>query len=75
VIGVILTGASSDGARGAAALKRAGGYLIVQEPTSAECSAMPAAALEAAPADQVLPLADIAAALVKLCATGGTGGV
>jgi len=75
VIGVILTGASSDGAQGAAALKRAGGYLIVQEPSSAECSAMPAATLEATQADQVLPLADIAAALVKLCATGGTGGV
>jgi two-component system chemotaxis response regulator CheB len=75
VIGVILTGASSDGAQGAAALKRAGGYLIVQEPTSAECGAMPAAALAATQADQVLPLSDIAAALINLCVRGGgTGG-
>jgi len=76
VIGVILTGASSDGARGAAALKRAGGHLIVQEPSSAECGSMPAATLQATSADQVLPLADIASALVKLCVTGGgKGGV
>jgi two-component system chemotaxis response regulator CheB len=70
-VGVILTGANSDGSQGAAAIKRAGGYLIVQEPSSAECASMPAAALEAAKADQVLLLADIASALVKLCATGG----
>lgn len=75
-MGVILTGASNDGARGAAALKRAGGYLIVQEPSSAECGAMPSAALAATQADQVLPLSDIATALVKLCISGGgTGAV
>lgn len=74
VVGVILTGANSDGSRGAAAVKNAGGYLIVQEPTNAECATMPAAALHAAKADQVLPLADIPTALVKLCATGGGTG-
>lgn len=76
VLGVILTGAGSDGARGAAAVKRAGGYLIVQEPSSAECASMPGAALAAVEADQVLPLAEIAVAMVSLCVSGGgTGAV
>lgn len=75
-VGVILTGASNDGARGATALKCAGGYLIVQEPSSAECGAMPSATLAATRADQVLPLGDIPTALAKLCISGGgTGAV
>ena len=70
-IGVILTGASSDGASGAAAIDRRGGTLIVQDPHTAESSAMPRAAIAAVPSSRVLPLRAIPAALVELCVPGG----
>lgn len=67
VTGVVLTGTGSDGARGLAAIARAGGCVIVQEPASAEAAAMPAAALAATgAAAEVLPLARIAPRLVEL---------
>lgn len=66
LIGVILTGASEDGAAGVAAIKAVGGCVIVQEPTLAECPVMPLAAIAAAPIDHVLPLPAIAPLLVRL---------
>lgn len=59
LIGVILTGANSDGARGLAKIKRFGGMAIVQTPESAEANAMPLAALDAVEPDQVLPIGEI----------------
>jgi two-component system chemotaxis response regulator CheB len=67
VIGVILTGASDDGARGLAKIKRGGGLTLVQEPASAESAVMPAAAIAASEIDQILPLEQIAPFLVNLC--------
>ncbi|CAN5923016.1 chemotaxis protein CheB [soil metagenome] len=65
VIGVLLTGANADGAKGLARIKQAGGYVIVQDPRSAESPEMPAAGISAAPVDQVLPLEAIARELVR----------
>ncbi|MDF1564382.1 MAG: chemotaxis protein CheB [Deltaproteobacteria bacterium] len=48
-LGILLTGMGRDGARGLAALKRAGGITIVQDPDSALLSSMPRAALEEEP--------------------------
>ena len=67
VVGVILTGASEDGARGLARLKQRGGLALVQSPETAECAVMPAAAIAATEVDWVLPLAEIAPRLVSLC--------
>lgn len=67
VIGIILTGASADGAQGLARIKDRRGYTIVQEPAEAECQVMPQAAIAATAVDHVLPLAEIAALLVRLC--------
>jgi len=67
VLGVVLTGASVDGAEGAAAIKAHGGALVVQEPATAECAVMPQAALNRTSADYVVPLADIGALLTRLC--------
>lgn len=67
VIGVVLTGANYDGAKGAAAIKAQGGTLVVQSPDEAECAMMPEAAIRAARPDYVLPLADIASLLTRLC--------
>jgi two-component system chemotaxis response regulator CheB len=66
VIAVILTGANHDGARGAAAIRRRGGRVIVQEPLTAECAVMPAAALETVPGADVLPAEEIAQLLIEL---------
>ena len=64
--GVVLTGANDDGAAGLAAVHRAGGITIVQNPDTALVSTMPAAALKRTAADYVLPLDGIAALLRTL---------
>lgn len=60
VVGVVLTGANGDGARGLARIKAAGGVAVVQEPATARAPEMPRAAIEAADVDRVLPLPEIA---------------
>jgi two-component system chemotaxis response regulator CheB len=67
VIGVVLTGASHDGAQGLAKIKACGGVVIVQDPTTAESPTMPQAAIAATSIDYILSLADIPPCLVKLC--------
>jgi len=73
-IACVLTGAGRDGARGARAVKARGGTVIVQDPTSAEFSAMPDATIEAADVDFVLPLAEIAPVVCRLVESGGRDG-
>lgn len=65
LIGVILTGANSDGARGLSAVAEAGGAALVQSPEDAYASAMPLAAIAACADARVLALADIAGFLKK----------
>jgi two-component system, chemotaxis family, protein-glutamate methylesterase/glutaminase len=60
VIGVILTGANEDGARGLRSIKARGGLAIVQDPETAEAPAMPQAAIAATHVDHVLALPEIA---------------
>lgn len=54
LVGVVLTGASSDGAEGLRAVHAAGGKTYVQDPDSAEAKVMPNAAIAAVPAARVL---------------------
>lgn len=54
-IGVVLSGSGSDGSRGARAILRAGGRVLVQAPATAKFSSMPQAALEAGCQDDVMP--------------------
>jgi two-component system, chemotaxis family, protein-glutamate methylesterase/glutaminase len=56
LIGVILTGANQDGAEGLAAVGRAGGRTVVQDPLSAAVAYLPQAALDEGPVDFVLSL-------------------
>lgn len=66
-VGVVLTGANADGARGAARLHQMRAPLIVQDPTTAEAAACPTAALARVPTAIVLPVSEIADRLLALC--------
>jgi two-component system chemotaxis response regulator CheB len=66
IVGVLLTGANSDGCRGLLRIKARGGRTIVQCPATAERREMPAAAVAAGAADDVLPLEGIAAVLNEM---------
>ena len=66
VVGVVLTGANADGARGAMRIKQQGGFVIVQEPGTAEAPDMPQAAIDAVRVDRILPLERIGPFLVEL---------
>ena len=65
-IAVVLTGSGRDGAMGVVAIKKMGGTVIAQDEASSEFSAMPSAAIETGQVDFVLPLDEIAGALVSL---------
>lgn len=65
-IGVVLTGANQDGARGLKRIVDRGGLAIVQDPSSAEFRMMPAAALQEVPDAEVLLLGDLAGRLCSL---------
>ena len=64
-IAVVLTGCGQDGAMGVRAIKKMGGTVIVQD-QDAEFQGMPQAAVRTGDCDFVLPLDEIAAALVTL---------
>lgn len=65
VLGVVLTGANDDGARGLAEIVRWGGRALVQDPSTAIKPVMPAAALRAVPAAEVAPLHEIGEAVCR----------
>ena len=66
LIGIVLTGANADGTRGLKAIKARGGLAIVQDPNTAQVSAMPRAALEATPVDYLVDLQQIAPMLIGI---------
>jgi two-component system chemotaxis response regulator CheB len=69
-IAVVLTGTGNDGAMGVQAIKKMGGTVIAQDEQTSDYFGMPGAAIETGGVDFVLPLVDIAPALVTL--TTGT---
>jgi two-component system chemotaxis response regulator CheB len=66
LIGIILTGANKDGAKGLALIKQRGGTAIVQDPAGAEYDAMPKAAINAGAVDAILPIPKIASLLKSI---------
>lgn len=75
-IGVVLTGANEDGARGLAHLAKRGGRALVQDPKTAEIPVMPEAAIRAIPTAEVLSLDALGRRLIELGlerATVGSG--
>jgi two-component system, chemotaxis family, protein-glutamate methylesterase/glutaminase len=70
-LGVVLTGRGSDGARGAQAIKQNGGFVISQDRATSTAYDMPEATVATGCADLVLPLENIAAALITLVMAPG----
>ncbi len=68
VIGIVLSGALDDGTAGLWTVKNRGGVAIVQEPNEAVVPSMPENALAAVAVDYRVPIAEMAALLVKLTA-------
>jgi two-component system CheB/CheR fusion protein len=65
-IGVVLSGADSDGAAGLRAIKAEGGIALVQSPESAAQSGMPRSSIAADHVDLIVPPAEIAVELGRL---------
>jgi two-component system chemotaxis response regulator CheB len=65
-IGVVLTGIGDDGAHGLRVMSDAGAFTIAQDEATSAVYGMPKAALDFGAVRQVLPLPDIAPALVRL---------
>ncbi len=63
---IVLSGTGSDGARGVADIKAAGGTVLVQDEASAKFDGMPRAAVATGLVDAVLPPEEMPARLVRL---------
>jgi two-component system chemotaxis response regulator CheB len=72
-IAVVLTGTGSDGAMGVQAIKKMSGTVIVQDEKTSEFFGMPGAAIHTGNVDFILPLEEIASALVTLVMKGDPG--
>ena len=68
-VAALLTGMGSDGAVGMQAIRAAGGRTIAQDEATSVVFGMPRAAIELGSAEQVVPLAGIAAAIVRAVAS------
>ena len=67
-VGVILTGMGSDGARGLLAMREAGARTVAQDEASCVVYGMPKEAVEIGAIEEIRPLADIPAAVLRLVA-------
>jgi two-component system chemotaxis response regulator CheB len=66
-IGVVLTGANADGARGLRRIVELGGMALVEDPATAKRDEMPLAALAAVPTARIAPVEEIAGIIFALC--------
>jgi two-component system, chemotaxis family, protein-glutamate methylesterase/glutaminase len=72
-IAVVLTGTGSDGAMGVRAIKKMGGTVIAQDEATSEFFGMPGGAIQTGNVDFILPLSEIAPALVTLVMARDSG--
>jgi two-component system chemotaxis response regulator CheB len=70
VVAAVMTGMGRDGTEGCRTLKARGAYVIAQHPEGCVVYGMPKAVIEEELADRVVPLHEMAAALVHLVGTG-----
>ncbi len=69
LIGILLTGANSDGSHGMQLIKAYGGLTIAQDPSTAEYPVMPQSAIDLNAADKILSLKGIGKFLTTLSRT------
>ena len=69
-IAVVLSGSGGDGSMGVKAIKKMGGTVLAQDQRTSEFFGMPGAAIDSGNVDFVLPLEEIAPALVTLVMKG-----
>ena len=69
-IAVVLSGSGGDGSMGVKAIKKMGGTVLAQDKMTSEFFGMPGAAIDSGNVDFVLPLEEIAPALVTLVMKG-----
>lgn len=67
LVGVILTGANTDGSAGLKRIRDEGGVTVVQDPATAARPEMPSAAVAVVKGARILPLRKIAPFLVEIC--------
>jgi len=65
VLAVVMTGMGSDGARGAAHIRDAGGEILVQDEPSSVVWGMPGAVVTSGLADRICPLPEISQEIVR----------
>jgi two-component system chemotaxis response regulator CheB len=65
-VGAILTGMGADGAAGLLQMRKAGAHTIAQDEASCVVFGMPAEAIKAGAAEHVMPLSEVARALIRL---------
>lgn len=66
-VGVVLTGMGRDGLAGARAIKARGGVVLAESAETAVVYGMPRALAEAAVADRMVPIDEMAAAIREVC--------
>jgi two-component system chemotaxis response regulator CheB len=66
LLAIVLSGGNDDSADGTLAVRRGGGFVVVQDPDTARMSMMPRSAVDRGAADAVLPVAGIRALLSSL---------
>ena len=69
VIGLVLTGMGNDGAEGVRAIKECGGMTLAQDQMSSVVYGMPRMAAETGCVDRVVPIDEMAEAIVDLLQT------
>ncbi|ETR71316.1 MAG: Chemotaxis response regulator protein-glutamate methylesterase [Candidatus Magnetoglobus multicellularis str. Araruama] len=72
VLTVIMTGMGNDGAAGVSAIRRKGGYSIIQDEASSVVWGMPGAVAKSDNADETIALDKMAARIQELIKKGGT---
>jgi two-component system, chemotaxis family, protein-glutamate methylesterase/glutaminase len=66
-IGVVLTGMGSDGTKGSASIKAAGGRILAQDQASCVVYGMPRSVAESGHVDMVVPLKQMADVIMRVC--------
>lgn len=72
LIGIILTGANNDGARGVKRIKELGGMVIIQDPETADSPLMPRSAIAAIQPDYIQSLDQIGKQIIKIILSNNT---